>query len=190
MLRKTLAPLILLAGTLPAMASDYDDAMKSYVESQVLSWAESAVVLDAVAAANATHAGLPQAEIDAMDAAWQAEVGSVSTPTIDPVLQGPVADMLRARVEASEGVITEVIVMDAMGMNVVVSHVTSDFWQGDEAKHQETYGRGAGAFHFSDIEFDESSQRYQGQASFTLADPATGEPVGAVTIGIDAESLL
>jgi len=86
-------------------------------------------------------------------------------------------------------VITEIILMDAVGLNVAVSHVTSDYWQGDEAKHQDTYGVGPDAVHFSEIELDESTQRYQGQISVTLVDPASGEAIGAVTIGVDAQAL-
>ena len=80
--------------------------------------------------------------------------------------------------------------MDAQGLNVAASSVTSDYWQGDEAKHQETYGKGAGAVHFSAIEFDESSQMYQAQISISLSDPDSGAVIGAMTIGVDADSLM
>lgn len=72
--------------------------------------------------------------------------------------------------------------MEAQRLNVAVSYTTSDYWQGDEAKHEDTYGIGPDAVHYSEIELDESRQRYQGQISVTLVDPATGEPIGAVTI--------
>jgi hypothetical protein len=36
--------------------------------------------------------------------------------------------------------IVEAIVMDAQGANVCVSRETSDYWQGDEAKFQKTFG--------------------------------------------------
>ena len=80
--------------------------------------------------------------------------------------------------------------MDAQGLNVAASDMTSDYWQGDEAKHSETYGAGPDGFHISEIEFDDSTQRYQAQVSFTLIDPATGSAIGAVTVGVDAESLM
>ncbi|MFD2854813.1 hypothetical protein ACFSZS_08595 [Seohaeicola zhoushanensis] len=77
--------------------------------------------------------------------------------------------------------------MDNRGMNVAVSDVTSDFWQGDEAKFQQTFPRGPAALHVSEVELDESSQIYQAQVSFTVTD-AQGAPVGAVTIGLNAEA--
>ncbi len=80
--------------------------------------------------------------------------------------------------------------MDAHGLNVAASDVTSDFWQGDEEKFTETYGRGSGSVHFSEVEFDESTQRYQAQISLTIMDPTTNQPIGAMTIGIDPEALM
>ena len=49
---------------------------------------------------------------------------------------------------------------------------------------------GAGATHLSEVEFDESTQTYQGQISVTVTDPATGTPIGALTVGVDAEALM
>ena len=105
------------------------------------------------------------------------------------MLENDAATFLREQVEASGGVITEVFIMDARGLNVAASATTSDFWQGDEAKHSETYGKGVDAVHFGEVEFDESTQSYQGQISMTLTDPATGEAIGALTVGVDAEAL-
>ena len=44
--------------------------------------------------------------------------------------------------------------------------------------------------HLSEIEFDESSQTYQGQISIPVVDPATGALIGAMTIGVNAEALM
>lgn len=181
---------LLAAMPLAAGANEFAGAMQSYFDAHLATWADDPVLVAAVRDRNAVTAGFDQATIDAMDLAWRAEVGAGSTPTIDPVLSHAAADVLRERVAASGGAITEVIVMDGRGLNAAISHVTSDMWQGDEAKYQQTYARGPGALHFSEIERDESSGRYQAQISFTLVDPASGEPVGAVTVGVDAEALL
>lgn len=179
--------LVLLAG--PALATDYTASMQGYVDSGALDWMANAIIIDAVQAQNATTGGYTEDDILAMDGEWRTQVGTGDTPLIDGVLNGEVADFLRAQVEASGGMVTEIILMDAQGLNVAVSHVTSDYWQGDEAKHIETFGAGPDAVHFSEIELDESSQRYQGQISVTLVDPNTGEAIGAVTVGVDAGAL-
>ena len=115
-------------------------------------------------------------------------MGAASTPTIDPVLNGVVADMLRAMRDESEGLFTEIFVMDNLGLNVAASDTTSDYWQGDEAKWQQTYPAGAGAVHISEVELDESTQTYQAQVSVSIAGP-DGAPVGAATFGVNVEYL-
>jgi hypothetical protein len=86
--------------------------------------------------------------------------------------------------------VTEVLVMDNRGLNVGQSDVTSDYMQGDESKWQKTYAVGAGAIFIDEVEFDESTQKFQSQISATISDPATGEPIGAITVGLNIESLL
>ncbi|MBY4894372.1 hypothetical protein KUL25_16570 [Rhodobacteraceae bacterium N5(2021)] len=189
-MRKFLIAAALLSASAPAFATDYQSSMQAYLDSGAAAWTSEPSVVAAVAAANETTAGYSEAEIIAMDTAWRAEVGTADTALVDSVLDNGTADFLRQVVADSGGIITEIILMDAQGLNVAVSHVTSDYWQGDEAKHQETYGVGPDAVHFGDVELDESSQRYQGQISLTLVDPETGDAIGAVTIGVDAQALL
>ncbi|WP_216641209.1 hypothetical protein [Oceaniglobus roseus] len=156
------------------------------MRSQLATLAATPDVLAAVAAGNNRHAAMDEAAILVADAEWRAEVGTTNDGMITAMTESPASAALRAMVEASNGQITEIIVMDNKGMNAAISAVTSDYWQGDEAKFQETYPKGAAAIHVAEIEFDESSQIYQQQISVTLVDPALGQPVGAVTFGLDA----
>lgn len=173
-----------------AAANEFGPAMQDYMNAQIMEWANDPVLIEAIRAQNEMTAGYSPADIDAADQRWRAEVGTSNTPTISPVIDNAAADFLRSRLEESGGTITEVFIMDAQGLNVAATGATSDYWQGDEAKFSETYEVGPGAVHMGDIEFDESSQRYQGQVSITIVDPATNTPVGAMTVGLDAESLL
>ena len=79
--------------------------------------------------------------------------------------------------------------MDAKGLNVGTSDVTSDYMQGDEGKWQKTYLVGPDATFIDEVEFDESSKTFQSQVSTTVVDPATGKAIGAVTIGMNVEKL-
>jgi hypothetical protein len=179
-----------LAAAQPAIASDYQSALRAFLDGEIAAWADSEAIVSAIRAQNDLTNGYDQARINVLDTAWQEEVGAADTPTISPVLNGATSDFLRARVAESGGRITEVIVMDARGLNVAVSDVTSDYWQGDEDKFTQTFGAGPDAVHFSEVELDESTQRYQAQISITIIDPATGQSIGAMTVGVDADSLL
>ena len=176
--------------TSPASANEFEPAMRQFYEQEISNWASSQVLVDAIMDQNTTTMSYDQSRIDQLDATWRAEVGTDNAPTISPVLDNAAADYLRQQVASSGGTITEIFVMDGRGLNVAASATTSDYWQGDESKFTETHGVGPGAVHFGEVEFDESTQTYQGQISMTIADPSTGEPIGAMTVGVNAESLL
>lgn len=170
-----------------AAAGTIEDSMKSYVEAEIRAKLADPTVIAAVTGANTSNAALSPDQILALDGQWRAEIGKDSA-LITGVRDNPTSALLRDLVAASGGKVTEVILMDAQGLNVAVSDVTSDYWQGDEDKFSQTYTVGPTAIHVSEIEFDESSQTYQAQVSFTIADPATGTPIGAATIGLNADA--
>ena len=178
------AILVLLPGL--ATAGSIEDSMKAFVDKEVRAKLADPMVVAAVKGANASSATLSPNDILALDGQWRAEVGKDSA-LIKGIVENSTSALLRDYVVASEGKITEVILMDAQGLNVAVSDVTSDYWQGDEEKHQLTFGTGPNAIHVSEVELDESTQSYQAQVSFTIIDPATGAGVGAATIGLNAE---
>ena len=173
----------------PAAANDYMPAIQSFLETEIAPWRTDARLAAAITAQNAMTGGYSQADIDRLDQTWRAEVGSADSALIRGVLDHSASALLRDWVAASDGAITEVFVMDAQGLNVAASDVTSDYWQGDEEKHSETYAKGPDAVHISEIEFDESSQTYQAQVSVPIIDSATGQVVGAMTVGLNADRL-
>lgn len=172
-----------------AVANEFEPAIEAYFEAELSTLASAPVVVSAIRAQNGTTASYAQAQIDELDRTWRAEVGMAGSDMIRSVLDNPAAGYLSAKLEEAGGAITEIFVMDARGLNVAASSVTSDYWQGDEEKFTETFPKGAGALHISEIEFDESSQTFQSQVSFTVFDPATREALGAVTVGLNAETL-
>lgn len=127
----------------PAAVDEFRPALEAFLESDIRGWSQAEQIVAAIRTQNAANAGLGEAEILALDTAWRAEIGAAETPTIDPVLDNAAAEFLRGQVGASGGRITEVFVVDALGLNVAASAVTSDIWQGDEAKFTETFPNGA-----------------------------------------------
>jgi hypothetical protein len=173
-----------------ASANEFGPAMEAFVDSQARSWASDPQIVVAIRAQNAKTSTYDQAQIDALDLDWRASVSAPENPVISSVLNSKTSDYLRSIVAGAGGSVAEIIVMDAKGLNVAVSAVTSDYWQGDEAKHSKTYGVGPGARLIDEVEFDESTQIYVGQVSIAVTDPETGNVIGAITFGLDAEALL
>jgi hypothetical protein len=166
----------------------YVQPVKDYLASNVKKWVNDPTIIEAVKAQNAKNAALKQADIDTLDKQWRGEVEADSHPLIDSVLNNATSDLLKAKQQASDGTITEIFVMDDKGLNVGQSSVTSDYWQGDEAKFQKSFGAGADAVFVDDAEKDESTQMLQSQASMTITDES-GKPIGAITIGINLDRL-
>lgn len=160
-----------------------------YVNANVIPWLSDPVIIEAVLAQNARNAGLAQGDIDALDKQWRAETEAASKPLIDATLGNDLSKFLAQKREASGGLITEAFVMDAKGLNVGQSDVTSDYWQGDEAKWQKSFGAGPGAIFVDEVEKDESTQSLQSQVSIAISDPATKQVIGAITLGIDVDGL-
>lgn len=192
MKRAILSPWLVIAmATLPAssFANDYTAAITQHANTVVKTWLGDAAIVDAVKAQNDAHTNLTQADIDRLDKQWRAEVSASSKPTIDSVLGNALSGFLKAKQASSNGLYTEIFVMDNKGLNVGQSEITSDYWQGDEPKWQDTYAKGAGSIHISEVEEDESTQTYQSQLSLPILDPASQQPIGAITIGINVEGL-
>lgn len=178
------------AVALPTAADEaYVAQVNDYVKGKVMAWAVDPAVIDAIKAQNATNAGLTQSDIDALDAKWKAEVEAADKPMIAATLGNALSKFLADKKTAAGGLITEVFVMDSKGLNVGQSDATSDYWQGDEAKFQKSFGAGANAVFVDEVEKDESTQTLQSQVSLTITDPASGAPIGAMTLGIDVEKL-
>ena len=155
-----------------------------------MAWVSDPAVVSSIKAQNSKHASLGQSDIDSLDKKWRAETKSADKPMISGVLAKPLSGFLKKVQADSKGLYTEIFVMDNRGLNVGQSNITSDYWQGDEAKWKKTYKVGPDAVHIGKVEKDESTQTFQSQLSLPVVDPATKTVIGAVTIGVNVDQLL
>ncbi len=168
-------------------AGEFDAKISAYAD-EIHVWLSDPVIIDAVVAQNTANENLSQGDIDALDKKWRAESSASDQPFINELLGRYISTFLKSKEYAAGGLITEIFVMDNKGLNVGQSQITSDYWQGDEGKWQNTYKNGAGAIDISDVELDESTQTYQSQLSLSVVD-ASGKAIGAITIGLNVEML-
>ncbi len=174
----------------PGQDGVYRVPLEAYARDELANWLSDPALIAAINAQNVAHADLNEDAVIALDQQWRAEAGNGGGPLIEKLLTSSVSKWLLAQQEATAGFVTEVFIMDNKGLNVAQSVETSDYWQGDEAKWQETYLVGPDALHISEVEFDDSTGFYQSQASLSITDPATGEVIGAVTFGINVQNLM
>lgn len=167
----------------------HERPVRIFAESAVRGWIADPMVIDVVRAQNEESIKLTKADIDALDLQWRAERDQPNRPLIDDVLSRPLSGLLHRLQEESDGIVTEIFVMDNRGLNVGQSQVTSDYWQGDEAKWRDTFLVGPDAMVVGDIEYDESTRKWQSQLSLPIVDPENGEVIGAITVGIDLTAM-
>ena len=127
----------------------------------------------AVIAKNATGESLN--EIRRKDREW---VDSPQYPLRKTMTTSACAQRLR-ELTKDDLFVVEVILMDAQGANVCVSRETSDYWQGDEAKFQRSFGADKEAF-IDDPAFDASTDTHAIQLTVIVFDGKT--KIGALTL--------
>ena len=184
------AAAVLAVSVTVAQANEFEPALRDFADSQVRDWLSDPTVIQAINSQNGETASLSDDQIIGLDKQWRAETAAGSRPMIDGVLGNALSSYLQQKKDGAEGLVTEIFVMDAKGLNVGQSDVTSDYWQGDEAKWQKTYLVGPEAVFIDEVEKDESTQAFQSQLSMSVVDPATGEVIGAITVGVNVDALL
>ncbi len=186
------AALALLAG--PALAQEatapnpralIDDAVVADLRELLA----NDVVAISVAAQNRRYAGIDAAEIERLDTQWVAEREAADKPLIAATLSSPLSIYLIRHQAQSLGLFVEMFVTDRNGLNVGQSAITSDFWQGDEAKFQKSFSAGPDAVFIDDAEWDEDHRIWRAQVSLTVVDEA-GAPVGAGTFELNLTELM
>ncbi|MGF1629770.1 MAG: hypothetical protein ACFCUT_09895 [Kiloniellaceae bacterium] len=161
--------------------------IRDYLVDEVRQWSSSPVVLMTLEASNVRYAGISQAGIDALDQQWVAERAVEDQPLITAVLSSPLSNYL-TRIQAnSQGLFSAIFVMDAAGLNAGQSAITSDFWQGDEAKWQKTYQVGPDAVFIDEIEINEETGTEIAQLNLSIAQE--GKVVGAITVDVNLTEL-
>lgn len=155
---------------------------------QVREFVSVEIVRLSVEAQNARLADLSQDQIAALDNQWKAEREATDKPLIAATLSSPLSVYLARMQGKSLGLYPEIFVMDQNGLNVGQSSITSDFWQGDEAKFQQTFNVSQDAIFIDEAEWDDEMKIWRNQVSLTLIDSAK-KKIGAVTVELNLTEL-
>ncbi len=190
-MRRTVLAAALAAATMsvasaPALAGGHEAKINAYIESNISGWLGSAEIIAAVDQQNIDHFGITPDEINRLDQRWRKERKRGGGSLISSIMGNELSAFLRGVKAASGGVITEIFVMDNVGLNVGQTNGTGDLMQGDEAKWKKTYPVSAYAVFIDEVEEDGGVN--VSQTSLTVA-RANGFRLGAVTIGINVDAL-
>ena len=155
---------------------------------EMRAWIETDIVRVSIDTQNKRLTKLDQAAIDALDEQWKGEREAADKPLIAATLSNPLSIYLARMQGRSLGLYAEIFVMDQNGLNVGQSSITSDFWQGDEAKFQKTFDVAPDALFIDEAEFDDEMKVWRGQVNFTVTD-AAGTSIGAATVELNLTEL-
>lgn len=179
---------LLVLGSPAAAQTPSSAIIDDQVLAQIREWLVVPVVSLTLEAQNERYIDLGSADIDRLDTQWRAEREAKEQPLIASTLNNPLSTYLTQVQAASAGLFTEIFVIDAKGLNAGQSSITSDFWQGDEAKFQKTYDVGPGAVFIDDPEFHDATGTWRAQANLTLMD-TSGQSIGAATVEVNLTEL-
>lgn len=185
--------------TAPVQAARPDHGMSEVVvisklqalaEGQLRLIAREPILLNAVQSQNRITSGYSSAHISRIDGDWRREVYAMETRNLIPaVMETPASLYLRRVSELSDGLYTEFMLMDARGLNVALSDITPDYWQGNEGKWLDTYPQGLSGFYIGPEEHNTLTNVVQRQIAITVADPRSLIPLGALCAGINLAKL-
>ena len=169
-----------------AIADGHETKINAYIESNIRAWLASEEIISAVDQQNIDHLGITSDEINRLDQRWRKERLRGGGSLISSIMGNEFSAFLRGIKAASGGIITEIFVMDNVGLNVGQTNGTGDLMQGDEAKWQKTYPVSAYAVYIDAVEEEDGVNI--SQVSLTVARPNTAR-LGAITIGINVDAL-
>lgn len=160
-----------------------NEAAKTYVKEQLLPQCTNSTFVDETTSQNKQGTSLD--EIKKIDAEWQA--AEEPLPIQEEKLTNSTATEVRKFADAQKAVV-EAFVMDNQGAVVGENLLTSDYWQGDEAKWTNSYADGKGGVDVGKPKFDKSANANLQQVSLPIIN-ADGKVIGAVTYGINLDNL-
>lgn len=167
------------------VAPKLDQESIQVLTKQIDTWLDTEIVAVSVNAHNAQYGNMNKSQILKLDNQWRKEADADDKPLIAATLSSPLSVYLSRMQGQSVGLFVEIFVMDNKGLNVGQSSITSDFWQGDEAKYQKTYLVGPEAMFVDEPEWDDTLKIWRVQLNKSLTEPKTGKLIGAATIEVN-----
>lgn len=159
------------------------DKTKAFIKAKLLPQCSNPVLVAEAAAQDAKKVSL--AEIKRIDAEW---IAAEDELPIHKEKTSNVCAKEIAKFAAATPAVIEAFAMDDQGANVGQNALTSDYWQGDEPKWENSFNQGKGGLDVGKAEFDKSANAQLQQVSLPLVGP-DGKVVGAITFGVVVDKL-
>lgn len=158
------------------------DKVKAYVVKSLIPLISNKIFIEETKKQNAKNISLD--EIKKIDKEWQAAEDLL--PIQEELTTNACAEEINKIIKANPA-IKEAFVMDNKGAVVGENDLTSDYWQGDEEKWQNSFKEGKGGVDVGKVKFDKSANTQLQQISLPIVDG--DKVIGAITFGLDITKL-
>ena len=157
--------------------------VQAFVSKNLVPIITDGAIVKAVEAQNAKKMTL--ADIQATDKKWSN--AEEQLPIMKELLENDCAKVL-FKLSGKYSGVKEAFVTDDQGANVCMNNLTSDYWQGDEAKWQNSFKGGKGGVDAGKASFDKSANATLQQVSLPILGKG-GKVIGAITFGLAVDQL-
>jgi hypothetical protein len=171
-----------------ALADSHEEKLRQFLPNVQSAIMEQDVV-STLRNYNEIHRDMTRADIDGLEAIWQAELNSANRPLITGVVRNVTALRMKKVIRDTGRVIMQINLVDATGLSIAQTAVFPRIWQGAPEKIMNIATAGPNMVSVGDIVFNGSGQPRQFEAIFPVADPETDELIGSVILVIDADAL-
>jgi len=179
--------LIMLLGHNANAQQEYRNDINDFVVNEMKLWMKNDIVLKTLRKQNEKHALLSQTDKKILNDTWNGERRKNKKPLMNRVLENDLSKLLRTIKEDSVGVFTEIIIIDAYGVNAGQSMISEDYWQGGNKKWENTLGSRSYGTYISDLGFDYNTEFFQVEVAFIVTED--DEPIGVIYAGIDVDQI-
>ncbi len=159
------------------------DPVKNYIKVNLIQLCTNATLASEIQAQNAK--GLTLDQIKETDQTW---IKAEDELPIHKEMLGNACAREIIRIIKLNPAIVEAFAMDNQGANVGLNALTSDYWQGDEPKWQNSFNNAQGGIEISKVEFDKSANAQLQQVSLPILD-AKGQVIGAICTGLNTDAI-
>jgi len=191
LVEKLTADIDALAAPLPDDVKEGDKAklteefglLKEFVKAKLVPLCTNKVFAQEVTGQNAKQVSLD--EIKKIDEQW---IAAEDELPIQAEKMGNGCAKEIAKVVKQLPILGETFVMDNQGANVGQNALTSDYWQGDEAKWKNAFKDGKGGIDIGKRQLDKSTNVVDQKVSLPIINEQ-GKVIGAVCFGVKVENL-
>ncbi len=122
-----------------------------------------------------------------MGGQWTRQVSGPDSDLKQSMSSSAIGKFLSSVIKNNADKYNEMFLTDNQGANVAAFPLTSDYWQGDEAKFINAFNNGDGKVYIGDLEFDESTKVNAIQISVPVN--YGNKAIGVLVIGVKVDHI-